>query len=85
MFSSGISSYPNVSGAEYILAKYEKSEVFMKVFNTAGVCDPEIHYMVNTDDKLFEIKALVDRNQYFVINRPRQFGKTTTLLCFTRF
>lgn len=35
--------------------------------------------MVNIDTKLKQIKKLVDRDKYFVINRPRQYGKTTTL------
>ena len=35
--------------------------------------------MVNIDVRLAEIKGLVDEKQYFVINRARQYGKTTTL------
>ena len=35
--------------------------------------------MVNIDDKLKKIKAYVDAGYYFVINRARQYGKTTTL------
>jgi len=35
--------------------------------------------MVNLDTRLQEIKQLVDRGDYFTINRARQFGKTTTL------
>jgi hypothetical protein len=54
-------------------------EVAMKQFNTEGVCRPDYHYMVKTDKNLAEIKSLIDRNKYIVINRPRQFGKTTTL------
>ena len=48
-------------------------------FNVNGVCYPDEHYMVNIDSKLAEIKELVDEKQYFVINRARQYGKTTTL------
>lgn len=51
----------------------------MKYFNTTGICIPEKHYMVPIDRKLAEIKAMVDRGDYFVINRARQYGKTTTL------
>lgn len=52
----------------------------MRYFNTEGVCRPEEHYMVNLDDRLKQIKeSLVDRKKYFVINRGRQYGKTTTL------
>ncbi|WP_234117507.1 AAA family ATPase [Clostridium hydrogenum] len=50
-----------------------------KYFNTTGVCVPRKHYMVNIDNKLKEIKKLIDKENYFVINRPRQYGKTTTL------
>ncbi|MDR1642745.1 MAG: AAA family ATPase [Clostridiales bacterium] len=51
----------------------------MKHFNTEGVCRPDCHYMVKTDDNLAKIKSLIDRNKYIVLNRPRQFGKSTTL------
>ena len=50
-----------------------------KYFNVNGICYPEEHYMVNIDVRLAEIKGLVDEKQYFVINRARQYGKTTTL------
>ena len=51
-----------------------------KYFNTEGSCKPEEHYMVKLDDRLARIKKLlVDRKKYFVINRGRQYGKTTTL------
>lgn len=52
----------------------------MRYFNTEGVCRPAEHYMVRLDDRLDKIKRLyVDRRKYFVINRGRQYGKTTTL------
>lgn len=51
----------------------------MKYFNATGICIPEKHYMVPIDKKLAEIKTMVDRGDYFVINRARQYGKTTTL------
>jgi hypothetical protein len=60
-------------------------EVALKEFNTEGVCDPDIHYMVNTDDKLMGIKALIDRNKYFVINRPVSLASQLPYICFTRF
>ncbi|WP_341349719.1 AAA family ATPase [Clostridium butyricum] len=50
-----------------------------KRFNTTGVCIPSMHYMVNIDDKLDKIKKYIDRSDYFVINRPRKYGKTTTM------
>ncbi len=52
----------------------------MKYFNTEGSCNPKEHYMVSLDDRLGYIKRmLIDRKKYFVINRGRQYGKTTTL------
>lgn len=58
----------------------------MKYFNTEGACRPEEHYMVKLDDRLDQIKTvLVDRNKYFVINKGRQFGKTTTLDALERY
>lgn len=50
-----------------------------KRFNTTGLCYPEEHYMVNMEESLEEAKELVDRGEYFVINRARQYGKTTML------
>ena len=50
-----------------------------RTFNTTAVCVPEIHYMVNIDQRLQEISRLVDGGKYFAINRARQYGKTTTL------
>lgn len=51
----------------------------MKKFNVNGICYPDKHYMTNLHDRLQQIEALVDEGDYFVINRARQFGKTTTL------
>ncbi|MBS6600268.1 MAG: AAA-like domain-containing protein [Clostridium sp.] len=51
----------------------------MKSFNTTGLCNPNKHYMVDIDDKLEKIISLIEANKYFVINRPRQYGKTTIL------
>lgn len=51
----------------------------VRTFNTTGSCNPSLHYMVNIDDKLEQIKALIDAGCYFTINRARQYGKTTTI------
>lgn len=56
-----------------------------KSFNTTGVSIPEKHYMVNLDERLKEIKKLVDDDCYFVINRACQYGKTTTLRALYRY
>ena len=50
-----------------------------KSFNVTGACFPGEHYMVDLGSRLEEIKKLVDDGKYFVINRARQYGKTTTL------
>jgi hypothetical protein len=50
-----------------------------KKFNYTGSCIPEQHYMVDISHKLSQIIQMIDEGQYFTINRPRQFGKTTTL------
>ena len=51
-----------------------------KYFNTEGRCVPELHYMVSLNERVDEIKRLyVDEGRYFIINKGRQYGKTTTL------
>lgn len=50
-----------------------------KRFNSTGVCIPSMHYMVDIKNKINIIKNMVDRGNYFVINKPRQYGKTTTM------
>lgn len=50
-----------------------------KKFNITGLCVKSKHYMVDISDKINKIVAMVDEGEYFTINRPRQFGKTTTL------
>ena len=51
----------------------------MKEFNTTAVCIPSKHYMVDLSERVKEIKRLVDDGKYFIINRARQYGKTTTI------
>lgn len=50
-----------------------------KRFNVTGLCFPEKHYMVNLDSRLALVREMVESGDYFVINRARQFGKTTLL------
>ena len=50
----------------------------MRRFNTTGLCVPDQDYMVDISGKIRRIKEMVDRGDYFTINRARQFGKTTT-------
>ena len=51
----------------------------MKKFNTTGLCIPNRHYMVDTTDKINKIVKLIEDEEYFTINRSRQYGKTTTI------
>ena len=65
---------------DYILS----SSDYMKEFNTTGLCNPNKHYMVDISEKLDYIKTLIKKEKYFIINRPRQFGKTTILYSLQR-
>ena len=57
-----------------------------RYFNTEGSCKPDEHYMVKLNDRLDRIKkSYVDRGKYFVINRGRQYGKTTTLKALEKY
>jgi hypothetical protein len=55
-----------------------------KEFNVTGTCIPEMHYMVDTSNKIDLVIKLIEKGKYFVINRPRQYGKTTTLYMLER-
>ena len=51
-----------------------------KRFNITGLCVPDKHYMVDTSAKIETIiREYIEPGEYFVINRARQYGKTTTL------
>jgi len=54
-----------------------------KKFNITGTCIPSRHYMADTSAKLKRVMALIEEGEYFTINRPRQYGKTTTMLRIT--
>ena len=57
-----------------------------KYFNVEGACMQEEHYMVKLDNRLDRIKKVfVDRGSYFVINKGRQYGKTTTLQALAKY
>ncbi len=56
-----------------------------KKFNVTAVCMPDKHYMVDIEERLRQIKGLVDEGLYFTINRARQYGKTTTLLALEQY
>ncbi len=50
-----------------------------KKFNDTGLCVTKKHYMVDTTPQLKETIELIEEGEYFIINRPRQYGKTTTM------
>lgn len=57
-----------------------------RYFNTEGAYKSNIHYMVRLNNRLDTIKKLyVDREKYFVINKRRQYGKTTTLKALSEY
>ena len=56
-----------------------KGQTMQKEFNDTGLCIPHKHYMVDTTSKLKKVITLIEKGKYFTINRPRQFGKTTTI------
>jgi hypothetical protein len=55
-----------------------------KFFNTAGACQPDIHYVVDPLPRLSGIRELIDGRHYFIIHAPRQTGKTTYLYALMR-
>ena len=49
-------------------------------FNTRGLCVPGRHYMVDITSRVDTVtRTLIQPGEYFVINRARQYGKTTML------
>ena len=56
-----------------------------KVFNVTAVCLPDEHYMVDLSSRLEEMKGYVDAGKYFMVNRARQYGKTTTLMALEQY
>ena len=55
-----------------------------RTFNTEGYCDSQMHYMVDLTGRLERIRAMVDAEKYFTINRARQYGKTTVLAALAK-
>ena len=51
-------------------------------FNTAGPCQPDIHYVLPPLARLHlpDLESLIAARKYFVLHAPRQTGKTTCLL-----
>lgn len=55
-----------------------------KRFNITGTCRAEEHYMMDDSRRFQSIMEMVEYGDYFVINRPRQYGKTTMLSALRR-
>lgn len=55
-----------------------------KKFNITGTCIPHKHFMADTSKKIKKIIAMIEDGEYFTINRPRQYGKTTTIYLLDR-
>jgi hypothetical protein len=55
-----------------------------KRFNTTGTCFPNRHYMADVSAKFDVALKFVEYGEYFAINRPRQYGKTTMLEALSR-
>jgi type II secretory pathway predicted ATPase ExeA len=55
-----------------------------KWFNTAGPCQPDIHYMLPPLGRFPEMRRIVEQRGYFVIHAPRQTGKTTAMLALAQ-
>jgi hypothetical protein len=51
-----------------------------KTFNITGRCFPNEHFMADVSGKFQQTLEFIESKKYFSISRPRQFGKTTTLL-----
>ena len=51
----------------------------VKKFNDVGLCFPEDHFMGDITEKVNTTYKMVEDGAYFIINRPRQYGKTTML------
>jgi len=76
------------TGGRKVVKKPVESERGMAVermkrqrrFNITGVCNPKVHYMVDISGTVDEIiENYVEEEEYFTMDRARQFGKTTTL------
>jgi hypothetical protein len=58
--------------------------IMNKKFNVTGICRPAKHYMADISHKLGDTLDMVNEGLYFIINRPRQYGKTTMLYTIER-
>ena len=61
------------------MESFQKEAMVLRRFNVTGTCVKNKHYMADTTTKINQIIDLIENDYYFTINRPRQYGKTTTL------
>jgi hypothetical protein len=50
-----------------------------RIFNTTGTCIPARHFAADISGKVKQVMEMIARGDYFAINRPRQYGKTTLI------
>lgn len=50
-----------------------------RTFNITGPCNADRHYMANVFKKLVGMERMIGAGDYFTINKPRQYGKTTIM------
>ncbi|MGD2085318.1 MAG: hypothetical protein PVH61_03955 [Candidatus Aminicenantes bacterium] len=50
-----------------------------RIFNTTGTCIPTRHFVADVSAKVDQVMEMAARGDYFTINRPRQYGKTTIM------
>ena len=50
-----------------------------KKFNLTGWCNSKRHFMADISGKVAQVMEMVEDGDYFIINRSRQYGKTTML------
>ena len=50
-----------------------------RIFNVTGTCIPTMHFMADVSGKVDQVMEMIARGDYFAVNRPRQYGKTTLM------
>ncbi len=50
-----------------------------RYFNTTGTCVPSMHFIADISNKVEQVMEMISKGDYFTINRPRQYGKTTLI------
>ena len=56
----------------------------MKFFSRNGPIQPNIHYFIPHRLDWDRLKEFIHRRYYYILHAPRQSGKTTSILEFTR-